>query len=89
MTFATLLAYADLPSRVGGEGPRLADLRHSFAVQTLLDWHLAGIDVGPRLPVLSTYLGHVSPASTYWHLSASPPLLAAAARRRHDRRIGR
>jgi len=57
------------------------DLRHSFAVQTLLDWHLAELDVAARLPVLSTYLGHSSPLSTYWYLTASPQLLAAAARR--------
>ena len=79
--FVELLARAGFPPRAGMPGPRLGALRHSFAVQTLLDWHLAELDVGPRLPVLSTYLGHVSPASTYWYLSASPPLLAAAARR--------
>lgn len=80
-TFVELLDDAGLPRRQGGHGPRLGDLRHRFAVQTLLDWHLAQVDVGPRLPVLSTYLGHVSPASTYWYLSASPALLTAAARR--------
>jgi integrase len=79
--FVELLVRAGLPPRAGRRGPRIGDLRHSFAVQTLLDWHLADLDVHPRLPVLSTYLGHVSPASTYWYLSASPPLLAAAARR--------
>lgn len=79
--FVELLDRAGLPSRRRRQGPRLGSLRHSFAVQTLLDWHAAQVDVGPRLPVLSTFLGHVSPASTYWYLSASPPLLAAAARR--------
>jgi integrase/recombinase XerD len=79
--FLELVEHAGLPARRGQRGHRIADLRHSFAVQTLLDWHLTDVDVGPRLPVLSTYLGHVSPASTYWYLSASPPLLAAAARR--------
>lgn len=78
--FVELLERAGLPPRRGRQGPRLGDLRHSFAVQTLLDWHLAD-DVGSQLPVLSTYLGHSSPASTYWYLSASPPLLAAAALR--------
>lgn len=77
--FAEVLARADV--RDDGRRRRVGDLRHSFAVQTLLDWHLAELDVGARLPVLSTYLGHVSPVSTYWYLSASPPLLAAAARR--------
>lgn len=78
--FVEVLDDAGLPPRQRRQG-RLGDLRHSFAVQTLLDWHVAHVDVGPRLPVLSTFLGHVSPASTYWYLSASPSLLAAAARR--------
>jgi integrase/recombinase XerD len=80
-TFATVAALAGLPARIAGQGPRLADLRHSFAMQTLLDWHEANRDVGAGLPILSTYLGHVSPASTYWYLSASPQLLTAAAAR--------
>jgi integrase/recombinase XerD len=80
-TFALVAARADLPAGTARQRPRLADLRHSFAVQTLLDWHEANLDVGARLPILSTYLGHLSPASTYWYLSASPQLLAAAAAR--------
>jgi integrase len=79
--FVVLLERAGLPPRRQRLGPRLGALRHSFAVQTLLDWYATDVDVGARLPVLSMYLGHVSPASTYWYLSASPPLLAAAARR--------
>jgi len=78
--FTTVAALASLPARLARRGPRLADLRHSFAGQTLLDWHQAGLDTGARLPILSDYLGHASPASTYWYLSASPQLLAAAAR---------
>lgn len=79
--FATVAAPAGLPARIAGQGPRLADLRHTFAMQTLLDWHEATLDLGAGLPILSTYLGHASPASTYWYLSASPQLLAAAAAR--------
>lgn len=79
--FAELGEAAGLPPRQDRHGPSLGAFRHRFAVQTLLDWHVAQLDVGPRLPVLSTFLGHVSPASTYWYLSASPSLLAAAARR--------
>jgi len=45
----------------------------------LLDWYRNGADVMAQLPLLSTFMGHVSPASTYWYLSASPELLAAAA----------
>lgn len=57
-------------------GPRIHDLRHRFAVTTLLDWYRAGVDVEQRLPVLSTYLGHAHVTDTYWYLSAIPELLA-------------
>ncbi len=62
-------------------GPRLHDLRHTFAVRTLLDWYRDGGDVGRRLHLLSTYLGHADPAATYWYLSAAPELLGLAAER--------
>ena len=62
--------------------PRLHDLRHTFAVRTLLGWYRTGQDVQAKLPALSTYLGHREPASTYWYLSAAPELLALAAERR-------
>ena len=61
--------------------PRIHDLRHTFAVATLLGWYRAGEDVEARLPILSTYLGHRDPRSTYWYLSAAPELLALAADR--------
>jgi integrase len=69
-----------------GRLPRLHDLRHTFAVNTLLGWYRAGADVAVRLPLLSTYLGHVDPAATYWYLSAVPELLGLAAERleRHE-----
>ena len=51
-------------------------------MNTLLAWYRQGVDVQARLPVLSTMLGHSSPASTYWYLSAVPELLALAAERR-------
>jgi integrase len=59
--------------------PRIHDLRQTFAVRTLLDWYQAGDGVEARLPILSTYLGHRDPRSTYWYLSAAPELLALAA----------
>lgn len=62
-------------------GPRLHDLRHRFAVQTLLRWYRAGEDPERQLPVLSAYLGHVSVADTYWYLTAWPALMHAAMRR--------
>jgi len=47
----------------------------------MLDWYRGDQDVQARLPLLSTWLGHVDPASTYWYLHAVPELLAHAARR--------
>lgn len=65
--------------------PRIHDLRHSFAVHTLIRWHREGLDVGRSLPRLSTYLGHLSPGHTYWYLSAAPELLTLAAARLEKR----
>jgi len=66
-------------------GPRLHDLRHRFAVHTLLRWYRAGKDPERQLPVLSAYLGHVSVADTYWYLTAWPALMQAAMRRLEHR----
>ena len=58
----------------GDRPPRLHDLRHRFAITSLLEWHRQGVDVQPRLPVLSTYLGHANPAlPPYDHCSVSLP----------------
>lgn len=62
--------------------PRIHDLRHGFAVTTLAGWYRSGLDVQARLPLLSTYLGHVDPGSTYWYLTATPELLHLVAQRR-------
>jgi len=59
-------------------GPRLHDLRHGFAMKTLLNWYRAGVDVEQKMPVLSTYLGHGHVADTYWYISAVPELLRQA-----------
>jgi integrase len=64
-----------------GIRPRIHDLRHSFAVRTLLGWHRAGLDAEALLPRLSTYLGHREPRFTYRYLTATPELLALAASR--------
>lgn len=65
--------------------PRMHDLRHSFAVRTLIDWHRAGVDIDGRMAVLSNYLGHVNPAGTYWYLTAAPELMELAAARLDSR----
>jgi integrase/recombinase XerD len=62
-------------------GPRIHDLRHRFAVSTLLRWYRRGKNVELLLPVLSTYLGHVFITGTYWYLSCTPELMQAAAKR--------
>jgi len=60
--------------------PRVHDLRHTFAVRTLLGWYRDGADIQVRLPWLATYLGHREPRYTYHYLSAAPELLGHAAR---------
>lgn len=75
------LVRSELKPRSPRARPRIHDLRHTFAVRTLIDWYRAGLDVDALMPRLSTYLGHVTPSSTYWYLSASPELFALAARR--------
>jgi integrase/recombinase XerD len=61
--------------------PRMHDLRHAFAVKTVLGWYRAGLDVEARLPWLSAFLGHTGPISTYWYLTAVPELLNLASER--------
>ncbi|MEX1271717.1 MAG: tyrosine-type recombinase/integrase [Acidimicrobiia bacterium] len=61
--------------------PRPHDIRHTFAVRTLLGWYRNGDDVAALMPRLSTFLGHVHPANTYWYLTATPELLALTVER--------
>jgi integrase/recombinase XerD len=77
-TFNLLRDDAGLGQRTGNRKPRIHDLRHTFAVATLLDWYRDGLDVAAMLPRLSTYLGHADPKHTYWYLTAAPELLALA-----------
>ncbi len=80
-TFRQLRADAGLTARSKACRPRIHDLRHRFAVQTLLDWYRDGLEVQPRLPLLSTYLGHTHPRHTFWYLQAAPELMAIAGQR--------
>ena len=80
-TFDTLRRRAGIEARSPCCRPRLHDLRHSFAVATMLDAYHQDEDVGRRLALLATYLGHVDPAATYWYLSAAPELMQLAADR--------
>ncbi|MCX2748056.1 hypothetical protein OOZ51_09550 [Arthrobacter sp. MI7-26] len=80
-TFKQLAHLAGLRPRSGSCRPRIHDLRHSFAVRSMLDAYAAGQDGQTQLTLLSTWMGHVHPASTYWDLSASPELMAVAGQR--------
>ena len=79
-TFSLLRDRAGVRSR-GGRRPTVHGLRHTFAIRTMLDAYQHGADAGARLGILSTYLGHVEPANTYWYLHAAPELMSAAADR--------
>ncbi len=88
-TFLRLVYAAGLADRQPRR-PRIHDLRHTFAVQTVLRWHRAGDNVEAKLPTLSTYLGHIGPSTTYWYLTAVPELLeVATARLERAGRLGR
>jgi integrase/recombinase XerD len=83
-TFRRLAQQAGLRPRSEQCRPRIHDLRHSLACNVLIDWYGSGVDVQARLPLLSTFMGHAKPESTYWYLSAVPELLGLAARRLED-----
>ena len=76
--FYTLSRQTGLRAHGASKGPRLHDFRHRFAILTLVRWYQSGEEPARRLPVLSTYLGHVYVAGTYWYLSAWPELMAQA-----------
>lgn len=76
--FYTLSRQVGLRAPGASRGPRLHDFRHRFAVRALTRWYEAGEDPARQLPVLSTYLGHVYVAGTYWYLHDSPELMAQA-----------
>jgi len=61
--------------------PRIHDIRHTFIIKTITRWYHEGKNIEAKLIYLSTYVGHISPSSTYWYLSATPELMACAAAR--------
>jgi site-specific recombinase XerD len=80
-TFHMLVPKLGLRLAPGVSSPRAHDLRHAFAVTTLLRWYREGIDPNCRLIHLSTFLGHVDPASTADYLTITDDLLREADRR--------
>lgn len=87
-TFQEIRAMAGLAGNETTPAARLHDFRHSFATNTLIGHIRAGGDVDEMMPVLSAWLGHVSPDSTYWYLSNTPELAAALAERIHANGAG-
>jgi len=81
LTFAGLAERIGLTRRSASCRPRIHDLRHSFAVATVLGWYRDGADIPALMPRLSTYLGHTDPQHTFWYLSAAPELMALAGQR--------
>jgi integrase/recombinase XerD len=79
--FRLLRTQVALAARPGSRPPRIHDIRHTFAVHTMLDSYRNGGNPIARVAQLATYLGHADPGASYWYLSAAPELLALAATR--------
>jgi integrase/recombinase XerD len=88
-TFYALSRQIGLRGPSDSHGPRLHDMRHRFATNTLVQWYRSGQDPERRLPLLSAYLGHVHVADTQWYLEGSPELMREAMRRLQQRWEGR
>lgn len=84
-TLCELYRRAGLKPSRGRIGPRPYDVRHTFAVHRLTRWYRQRVDLHARLPWLSAYMGHVNLLGTETYLTATPELLALAARRFHRR----
>lgn len=79
--FAVLSHQIGLRNPGDSYGPRIHDLRHKFAIKTMLGWYRSGINVEQNTVALATYLGHSTINHTYWYISATPELLQLAALR--------
>jgi len=80
-TFVKLSREIGLRGPHDSHGPRLHDLRHTFAVKTLLRWYQTGVDVERHMPELAAFLGHTHVNDTYWYISAVPELMRLANKR--------
>lgn len=80
-TFSQLTRAAGLRPVSSASRPRLTDLRHTFAVLVMLEAYQSGADPAAVLPVLATWMGHADPGSTFWYLTGTSELLAAAMQR--------
>ena len=83
-TFLQVLRHLGLRGPKGQRGPRIHDLRHSFAVSRLIAWHRNGDNLFAKLPTLSTYLGHSTITGTEVYLHATAELMDSVGQRFHD-----
>lgn len=84
-SFRQTLQIANIRHLGRGQGPRLHDLRHSFAVLSLLRWYETGADLRVKLPLLATYLGHVGLTSSQVYLHLTEDFAGQLTRRQLDR----
>ena len=86
-SFRRALQSAGIAHGGRGEGPRLHDLRHSFAVLRLLAWYEQSADLSAKLPLLATYLGHIGITSLQVYLHMTNDLVGEV-NRRYEARFG-
>ncbi|HAZ07945.1 MAG TPA: hypothetical protein DCZ01_05340 [Elusimicrobia bacterium] len=82
--FRKLLVRCGLAKPKGRGAPRIHDVRHAFAVHRLYKWYQEGHDLLNKLPLLSTYMGHVNIEATQVYLTITRALLREGGRRFHD-----
>ena len=82
--FSNLLDQCRIGADWQGASPRLHGLRHTFAVNCLIEAYRQGIDPNSRLPVRLTYLGHKNLTATNVYLHTTPELMEMTSQRRHD-----
>ncbi len=63
-----------------GKGPRIHDLRHTFATRTIIRWLRTGRNPDHEIYKLTTFLGHKLPCYTYWYLEAVPEIMTLTMR---------
>jgi integrase len=80
-TFYALSRQIGLRGASDHHGPRLHDMRHRFATNTLVHWYRSNQDPERLLPILSAYLGHAHVEDTQWYLNGCPELMREAMRR--------
>ena len=82
--FLKILRKLGIRGPAGEKGPRIHDLRHSFAVERLTKWYRQGVSLPEKLPLLTTYLGHATLFGTQAYLHATAELLKETSQRFHN-----